>query len=153
METANPAPVISRRALIGVGGALGACLAGVVLFRAAGLSPREPDALAVDERRLNFIDRADGGIDVIDAQTARRIDSVHGEQGFLRGTLRGLARERRRSGLGADAPLVLIARADGRLTLSDPLTGQRIDLESFGPANAAVYARWLDRSPTQKDLR
>jgi hypothetical protein len=35
---------------------------------------------------------------------------------------------------------LLIGRTDGRLTLQDPSTGQRIDLESFGPTNAAVFA-------------
>mgnify|MGYP006276983711 CR=1 FL=1 len=46
-------------------------------------------------------------------------------------------------GQGAEQPFQLIARADGRLTLADPVTGQRIDLESFGPANAGVFARLL----------
>jgi putative photosynthetic complex assembly protein len=68
---------------------------------------------------------------------------VHGEQGFLRGALRSLVRERRRRGGDASAPFTLIGRADGRLTLADATTGQRIDLESFGPTNAAVFARWL----------
>jgi hypothetical protein len=27
--------------------------------------------------------------------------------------------------------------------LLDPATGSRLDLESFGPTNAAVFARWL----------
>jgi hypothetical protein len=52
-------------------------------------------------------------------------------------------RERKLRGLASDAPLQLISRADGRLTLSDPATGSRIDLESFGSTNAAVFARWL----------
>jgi hypothetical protein len=34
----------------------------------------------------------------------------------------------------------LLGRADGRLTLIDPSTQQRIDLEAFGPSNAAVFA-------------
>ena len=38
----------------------------------------------------------------------------------------------------------LIGRADGRLTLEDPATGRRVDLESFGPTNAAVFAQILD---------
>ena len=151
MSVATRPPVIPRRLLLGVGGALGLCVVGVAGMRLAGFSPRQTDAPAVRERRLRFVDRTDGGIDVVDADSGAVIDSVHGEQGFLRGTLRGLARERRRGGLGSDAPLLLVARADGRLTLSDPETGQRIDLESFGPTNAAVYARWLDPSLTRKD--
>ena len=38
---------------------------------------------------------------------------------------------------------MLIGRADGRLTLADPATGARIDLEAFGPTNAGVFARLL----------
>ena len=52
------------------------------------------------------------------------IDTVTGQSGFVRGTLRGLARERKRMGLGAEQPFVLMGRADGRLTLKDPATGR-----------------------------
>jgi hypothetical protein len=38
----------------------------------------------------------------------------------------------------------LIARPDGRLTLVDPVTDQRIDLESFGPTNAGKFATLLE---------
>ena len=37
-------------------------------------------------------------------------------------------------------PFELIARADGRLTLLDPATGNRIDLESFGKDNVIEFA-------------
>ena len=40
-------------------------------------------------------------------------------------------------------PSELIGRADGRLTLEDPTTGRRVDLESFGPTNAGVFAQLL----------
>ncbi len=46
-------------------------------------------------RLLRFEDRADGSIAVIDAATGGMLERVHGEQGFLRGALRALARERR----------------------------------------------------------
>ena len=58
----------------------------------------------------------------------------------MRSTLRALVRERMRERIGADAPFLLIGRTDGRLTLLDPTTRQRIDLESFGPSNYAVFA-------------
>ena len=63
----------------------------------------------------------------------RVVESVVGENGFVRGTLRGLARERKRQGIGPDQPFRLVAHVDGRLTLLDPATGRRVDLESFGP--------------------
>jgi putative photosynthetic complex assembly protein len=57
--------------------------------------------------------------------------------------LRGLARERRRSGIGSDIPFELVAHTDGRLTLKDPATARRVDLESFGPTNLMEFARLL----------
>ncbi len=143
--TNPPAEVIPRRVVNGALVGLGLLFVGLAAWRGGGTSIREPDARAVQQRELRFTDRADGGIEVRDAVTGQTLDVMQGEQGFLRGSLRGLARERKRRGL-ADASgisLQLIARADGRLTLVDAATGERIDLESFGPSNVAVYARWL----------
>jgi putative photosynthetic complex assembly protein len=141
---AAPREVIPRRAVLGTFTALALTLAGVAAVRLSGAPIREPDARTVARRGLRFADLADGGIAVIDAASGAMLDVVHGEQGFLRGTLRGLVRERKRRGLSSAGPLQLIARADGRLTLADPSTGERIELESFGPSNVAVYARWLE---------
>jgi putative photosynthetic complex assembly protein len=100
-----------------------------------------PDAATVAARELLFRDRTDGGIDVLDAQAMHVIYTVPPEtNGFLRGTMRGLARERKRQGVSADVPFRLLGRADGRLTLEDPGTQRRVDIESFGPTNAAVFS-------------
>jgi putative photosynthetic complex assembly protein len=81
---------------------------------------------------------------------------MRGEQGFLRGVLRGLARDRRQHGVGAEAPYLLSLHDDGRLLITDPSTGQRIDLASFGVDNAAVFTQWLPTAtplhPTSKGL-
>ncbi len=72
------------------------------------------------------------------------VDTVApGTNGFLRGTMRGLARERKRQGVGPELPFRMIGRADGKLTLEDPGTGRRVDLGSFGPTNAAVFAQLM----------
>lgn len=115
----------------------------VAAFRQSGAPIGVPDAAAVAVRELSFIDERDGSISVVDARDGRAIDSVVGESGFIRGTLRSLARERKRQGIGAEQPFSLVARADGRLTLLDPSTGRRVDLESFGPVNAGQFARML----------
>jgi putative photosynthetic complex assembly protein len=145
MPTAAHAPdeVIPRRAVMAGLAALGLTFMGVASVRLSGAPIREPDARTLAVRELRFLDRPDGGIEVIDAADGRTLDVMRGEQGFLRGTLRGLVRERKRRGLAGAQPLQLIARADGRLTLIDASTGERIDLESFGPTNAAVFAQWL----------
>jgi putative photosynthetic complex assembly protein len=101
-------------------------------------------APAVEVRELHFTDRSDGGIDVTDARSGRVIEVIApGTNGFLRSTLRGLARERKRQELGPEVPFRLSGRSDGRLTLEDPATGRYVDLEAFGPTNAGVFARLL----------
>jgi putative photosynthetic complex assembly protein len=144
MQAAARSELIPRRALLVAGGVLAALLVTVGALRWSGYqAASQPDAGTVAQRSLYFRDLPDKGIAVVDAASGAVLDTLHGEQGFVRGTLRGLVRERKLRGLVADVPLQLIARADGRLTLLDPLTAQRIDLESFGPTNAAVFARWL----------
>lgn len=137
MSPALPTPFAAIAAL------LLATLAAVSAVRLSGLSIHAPDAAAVATRELRFQDQPDGSIAVIDAARRQRIALIEGQAGFVRGTLRGLARERRRAGIGADRPFELVARADGRLTLIDPATGRRVDLESFGPTNAGEFARLL----------
>lgn len=118
-------------------------LAGVARWTGMGTAQRA-DAPTVATLELRFEDLADGGIGVLDARADRRIATVApGTNGFLRSAVRGLVRERKRQSVGAQTPFLLLARADGRLTLEDPTTGRRIDLESFGATNAAVFARLL----------
>ncbi len=95
-------------------------------------------------RTLHFTDTADGGIAVHDARSGVVLDTLHGEQGFVRGVLRALTRERRIRGVaGSRAPFTLGVAADGRLKLHDPATGMQLDLEAFGPTNAGAFARLL----------
>jgi putative photosynthetic complex assembly protein len=135
--------VLPRGVLITIGILLLVSLVGVASVRLSGINIREPDAGTVSQRSLRFDDGADGSVVITDAKTGQSVARITGEQGFVRGTLRALARERRRSGADSGPAFELIARADGRLTLFDPVTQQRIDLESFGPTNAAVFARLL----------
>lgn len=120
-----------------------ATIVAVGAFRLSGAHVGEPDAPAVTTLELRFMDRDDGSIAVVDAHDGHLIEHIVGQNGFVRGTLRGLARERRRQGIGSEPPFQLIARADGRLTLLDPSTSRRVDLESFGPTNSAEFARLL----------
>jgi putative photosynthetic complex assembly protein len=133
-----------RGPLLGAATLVGVALAAVAFVQLTGIgSSRVEDASAIATRDLRFEDRPDGSIAVIDARDGTVAQVVTGTQGFIRGTLRGLARERRREGVGAEQPFRLTARADGRLTLEDPATGRRVDLESFGPTNAGVFAEML----------
>jgi putative photosynthetic complex assembly protein len=142
-----PAPdSFPRWFLVGAGALVLFSLASVGLVRLTGNGPdqrraAEPEAV---QRPLRFEDRPDGSIAVVDGRTGQLVTTVQGEQGFLRGSLRALSRERRARGLGSEQPFQLIARPDGRLTLVDPVTDQRIELESFGATNAGTFARLLE---------
>lgn len=136
---------LPRGPLLGACGLALLAVLAVATVRMTGVGVvKVPDASAVSVRELRFEDRPDGSIVVLEAADRRLVDTVApGTNGFLRSTLRGLARERKRQGIGAEPSFRLIGRADGRLTLEDPATGRRVDLESFGPTNAAVFARLI----------
>jgi putative photosynthetic complex assembly protein len=142
--------LLPRHLLIGAGVMLACVFAGAAVTRSTGIgATRLADSQAVSVIELRFTDRADGSLVVEDARGGRTLATVApGQENFLRGTMRGLARERRRSGVGIEPPFVLTGRADGRLTLEDPTTRRRVDLEAFGPTNAAVFARLLAQAPT-----
>lgn len=143
MSTSHAPAPLPRVPMLALAALVLISLISVAVVRWSGMSVHTPDAPPVATRMLRFEDRPDGSIAVIDATSGRLLERVQGEQGFLRGSLRALARERRMREVGALPPFELAARADGRLTLTDPATGARLDLESFGPTNAAVFARLL----------
>ena len=125
-----------------IGGLLALTLAVVAWQSQIGGGPVKEETPSVQwQRSLLFEDRPNGDIAVLDATTQREVAHFQGEQGFLRGSLRALARERQRNGLGPQAPFELTGHVDGRITLRDTATGQRIALESFGPTNSAVFSQ------------
>ena len=128
-----------------MGGLLLTSLLAVAAVRWSGIEIREPDAPSLQVAPLHFRDLPDGSIAVIDPASGRRLETVTGEAGFLRGALRVLSHERMRRGLGDTDPFELHRRQDGRLTLIDPRTGMRLDLESFGPQHAGSFARLMKK--------
>ncbi len=105
-------------------------------------------AQTVMSRDLVFVDRQVGGITVLSAASGETLAVIEpGDDGFLRGVLRGLVRERRHRGLGPEKPFRLLRQSDGRLTLVDLATDRRIELVSFGPTNVEAFARFL---PTEE---
>jgi putative photosynthetic complex assembly protein len=145
----STATTLSRSRDIPAGLLWGAgALVGFALLVSIGGRMLEPaqvpaDGVVVAARNLHFVDRADLGVDVIDADRALHVATVTGQAGFLRGTMRGLASARLRAGLTADAPFRLTAWKDGRLTLDDPTDGRHVELEAFGATNEQAFADLL----------
>lgn len=96
---------------------------------------------AVETVDLVFEDRPGGAIAV--RGTAESLVLEGGTNGFVRGVLRGLARDRKLHGIGPDVPFRLIRRVDGRLVLEDPATSRALDLGAYGSENAGAFARLL----------
>lgn len=94
-------------------------------------------------RELLFEDGADGSVIVRQPGHVQPLQVLTGEQGFLRGAMRGMARTRKAEGFGPDLPFRLIAWADGRFTLEDPATNRKLDLSAFGPMNTNVFGQLL----------
>jgi putative photosynthetic complex assembly protein len=127
--------------------AIGLAVAGAAAGRLAGPRPVEETGRVVAARELRFADRTDGAVVITDAQTGQTVDVLTGEQGFIRATMRGLARARHSEGIGAAAPFRLAAWTDGRLTLDDATTGRHLELQAFGSLNVASFARLLQAVP------
>jgi putative photosynthetic complex assembly protein len=137
-----------RGALLGAAALVTLTIAAAGTARLTGIGTRHlPDGAPVESRDLRFADRADGAVVITEAGTGRVVDVASpGTNGFLRSTLRGLARDRKRRDIGAEAPFRLTRWADGRLSLQDEATGRRIDLGAFGHTNAAVFAHLMTGS-------
>jgi putative photosynthetic complex assembly protein len=125
----------------------------VGVARLTGYVPATPPTSAMVERRdLRFDDRPDGAVLIYSTPEDRLVDTLQpGTNGFVRGVLRGLARERRADHIGPQQPFRLTRWADGRLSLDDPSTGRHVDLEVFGPTNAGAFADILIASDRPQD--
>jgi putative photosynthetic complex assembly protein len=143
----NPLP---RPLLIGAALLIAFTVVGAGLTRGTGIGTvtlaRAP---AAETLVLRFEDRPDGALVARNAADGAGV-AVYpaGEGHFVRGTLRGLVRERKRLGLGPEVPFHLVRGTDGRLTLDDPATGRHVDLDAFGATNAGTFAHLFNaRSP------
>lgn len=141
-----PRPVyLARRPLLGVGLVILLVVLGTAAARLAGMgAPVLPAGAPLAARSLVFLDLADGGVLVRDADSQAEVTRLEpGSNNFIRGTLRALARERRQHEIGPGAAVRLAAWPDGQLTLSDPLTGRMLGLDAFGSTNRESFARLL----------
>lgn len=142
MPNSAPGNRLPRAALLGAGSLVVGSLLLVGFARLTGYGPAQPAVSAIVERRdLRFEDRSDGAVLIYSSPQDRLVDTLPpGTNGFVRGVLRGLVRERRADRIGAAPPFRLTRWADGRLSLDDPSTGRHVDLEVFGPTNAGAFA-------------
>jgi len=114
---------------------------------------KETAVAVLAERQLTFTDVKDGGIIVEDATThAIAAQLPPASNGFLRGALRALTRERNLAGIGREQPFRLVRYVDGRLVLHDPATTQSVTITSFGETQIESFDRLLIVGPSPQKV-
>jgi putative photosynthetic complex assembly protein len=139
-----------RGALIAAGALVGLSLIGATAARLSHIYTSDAPAIQtaasapVASLDLRFKDEADGSIRITRAADDTLAATVRpGEGGFIRGVMRGLARDRISRHIGAQPPFRLALARDGQLSLLDTATGRLIDLESFGTSNRDSFFQLL----------
>ena len=142
-----------RGALVATAALLGVTLAGTAAVRLARVSgPALPISApaAVAAVDLRFADAPDGSIRVSDARSGAQVSTVApGVGGFVRGVMRGMARDRLARHIGQAPPFRLSRDGAGQLWLQDTATGRLIDLEAFGAGNRAAFAAFMPSRDTR----
>ena len=152
------ADMLPRGTLIAASSLVLFVLAATSIVRIAHIPPAASPATmrehahiaAVKSRDLRFTDRADGAVLIEDTKGGVASVIPAGQQtGFIRGVMRGLARERRSRGIGDGPPFNLTLWQDGELSLTDSATGRALELTALGPTIRAAFAVLLDaKGPT-----
>ena len=115
-----------------------------------GITPDHTASVSLS-RDLWFEDRADGGIDVLDARSQQVVDQLKPTtNGFLRAVLRGMVHERHRLGVVDKSPFTIALWTDGRLTVEDPQIHRVVELKAFGPDNSGAFERLLMQTEAQR---
>lgn len=137
-------PSVPRAALIAAATLIGVALLTAAAGRLGGGRPSGPQPEPLARAELLFTAGAEGTVVVSDAGSGRLVEVLPADgDGFIRGVLRGVARDRMLHKLTGPAPLRLTYWADGRLSLRDTATGRYIDLSGFGQTNVRAFARLL----------
>jgi putative photosynthetic complex assembly protein len=135
--------VVPRSVLIAAGLMIAITILGSAYTRLSGNTAVSiPVSEPVSVRLLSFRDRPSGEIEVFEAD--EMVDVLEaGNGGFIRGVLRALARSRMLDGVGPHEPFRVTQWADGRLSIEDPSTEERIELNAFGRDNLEAFSRLM----------
>jgi putative photosynthetic complex assembly protein len=119
-----------------------ACVIG--LSAVSRLTATPPVATApIASASLLFADQPDGTVLAMTATGAKLAIIPARQNGFLRMTLHLMVGLRQREDKDSHAPFTVAESAAHHYVLSDPQTGQTVELEAFGPSNVAPFAAIL----------
>ncbi|MEQ8514618.1 MAG: photosynthetic complex assembly protein PuhC [Chromatocurvus sp.] len=123
-------------------------VATVAAMRLSGFTPDTSiDSPVVHEVALRFVDIEGGEVHVFEETSGRRVATLEPAQdSFIRGVMRGMARERRSRDIDMKPPFNLISYADGSMIVEDPSVGMHINLVAFGPTNIGSFRTLLNKA-------
>ena len=135
--------LIPRRLIVAL---FSMALASILLVTFAVLTERplvgQPIPSPVVSERLLVIEGRSNAITVSDAESGTLVlDLSNG--GFISVVNDGLERARLVSRIDGNPPVKLTLYENGRLSLTDPATGWRTEISSFGQGNIAVWLNLL----------
>jgi len=147
MTTLTKSPV-SRTGLIAAIGlvfiALGLTTASRVSQILHPLPLESPSAAPANAIELVFLDEPDGSVQVRRSEDRSLVQVIKPTTGgFVRGVMRGFARDRMVRNVGSSPPFLLALSKAGQLSLTDLATGRVTVLEAFGSTNRAAFASML----------
>ncbi len=137
---------LNKPALL-VGAAILAILSLVIAMNLAGTQTVDltPKRTAVLARPIIFKDAPGGAIAVYDEGAQEPFVVLPREKNtFMASAIRLMGQTReQRSKAGPEAPFILTLWSDGKMSLTDPATGDTLELAAFGPTNAGTFAQLL----------
>lgn len=143
---------VNKPALLGAAAVL-AVLSIVIGMNFAGTHTVDltPPRTATITRTLVFRDAEGGGIAVFDQGSKEPFTVLPRDKNtFMASAIRLLGERRQlKTKAGPDAPFTLTKWSDGRLSLSDPATGDNLELAAFGPTNAQTFTQLLPAAGKQ----
>lgn len=150
-----------RAALLGAAGLVLLTVVGVGVHQHIKFSSGQTAVAVADTspiiaaRPLKFVDQGGGAtafggkVSVFDPETGAHVTDLVQSDGFIRAVLGSLNYERVKRRLTAESVFTLVARADGKLTLEDPVTGSAVNLGAFGGDNRDVFLKFLPEAAGQ----
>lgn len=145
MSKAAPTTTVPRGALIGAGALVAFAIVAALAGRVTGIGiVKDGSAPVAESREVRFEDAPDGAVIVRSAETGRVVDVLAPNTNhFVRVTLRGFVKARRREHIDSGPPFRLSRLVDGKTVIEDAATRRRIDLDAFGRPNAGAFAAIL----------
>lgn len=145
MKPSRPVETVPRRAIIAAG--LLVCFSlGIVSFaRYTGYKwDWKPDGTVVASRAIDFVQAPNGDVSVKDAKSGQILGSyTFTENAFMRTVMLGLRKERAIVASNRAEPFTIEQWNDGRVTVSDPVSGRYFEMAAFGHHQVETFAAFL----------